>query len=360
MNDEEVRLAKAVSIIVGTVVGAGVLGLPYVVSKTGFMAGALLIAAVYAMMLALGIMIEELSLRHPGHQLVDIARECLGVAGEAAVFLFLVASIMAALAAYYVGFARIVAQLYGGVPLLGAYILLAILVVVAVRGLSVADEAELIVTLVMLALIAAIIALLAPRVDVSALMNARWTGITGVFGVAVFALYGHMVIPEVVEEVGRRKWMASKAVALGIAIPAAMYVAFTAVMIGVFKKPPQVATIALQQVSPILGALGLGFAALAILSSAIGNALALRDIVVEDLRKSPLLAVIGVVAPLLIIYTTAGFADILSIAGTYGVGGVCAIMCFSYARRGGSKKLRVVAVVLAVIFIIAAMAELMA
>ncbi len=359
MGEKELDLAKAISIVVGTIIGAGVLGLPYVVSFTGFLTGAIIIVVVYVIMVLLGMMMSELSLKNPGHQLVDVSGRYLGTPGRFLALVFMLASIMAALSAYYVGLTRITNSIFGsGYGPIGAYILFALLVPTAIRGLKLADNVELVMSVVMLAIIIVIIAALAPMGDASRLMTISSAGAVKVFGVATFALYGHIVIPEVVEEVGRDSRRAGKAVSIGIAIPAVVYIAFTAAMLSVFERPPQVATIGLSSISETLWWLGIGFAALAIASSAVGNALVLRDIIVQDFKLHPALAAIGVCLPSLMLLSKAGFAELLSIAGAIGIGGLCIIMSLSYIKGGDRRSLKNAALLVAIVFAIAAVLEI--
>ncbi len=360
-REESLRLGRGVSIIVGTVIGAGILGLPYVVSQTGFPIGAAIIILVYILLVFLGKMIEELSLRNPGHQLVDITGKMLGPVGKYFSLAFLMASIFAALMAYYVGLTNIIYQVTGdlGIGPLGAYILLVMLVVIAYKGLSVADTIEFVITVIMIVLIIGIIGFLSPDVKTVNLLKTDYHHIVKVFGVATFALYGHMVIPEVVEEVKRKPGLATKAVVIGIWIPALLYILFSAIVIGVFDNPPQVATMGFMQISPFIGWLGQSFAALAIITSAVGNVLAMRDIIIEDLKMNKFIAVIGAVLPALILFTKAGFADILSVAGTLGVGGLITVVSIGYAKEGGNPYLRKIAWIIAAIFILAAFTEIL-
>ncbi|WP_456471787.1 aromatic amino acid transport family protein [Methanocaldococcus sp.] len=349
-------LYKAISILVGTIIGAGVLGLPYVVAKVGFPLGALTILFSYIILLTLGCMLVELSIKYPKHQLVEISKKSFGKYGEILMLFFTLFSILSALSAYYVGFSDTIGKIFPNIKNLGAYILLMILIFINIFGLKAADELELILTIIMLALILLITFLLLPHISLSNVLyiNPSFKSILAVFSVAIFAIYGHMVIPEVVEEVNYNKKLGSLAVILGLLIPTIIYIFFSFSILGITRNPAQVATLVLDKISPTMNYIGIGFSALAILSSAIGNVLVLRDIIVEDLNKPIIVSIVLTILPLFIIYFSYGFSEILNIAGTYGIGGSSILIALSYYKKGKNRILKYLSIIIALIFILVA------
>ena len=64
------NIPKAIAMLCGTVIGAGVLGIPFVVAKAGFFVGILSIILLGLAVLALNLFVGEIVLRTPGnHQL---------------------------------------------------------------------------------------------------------------------------------------------------------------------------------------------------------------------------------------------------------------------------------------------------
>ena len=74
---------RATALLCGTIIGAGVLGIPYVISKVGFIPGFFIILLIGLAMLMLNLLLGEVILRTPGnHQLPGYAERYLGKTGK--------------------------------------------------------------------------------------------------------------------------------------------------------------------------------------------------------------------------------------------------------------------------------------
>jgi amino acid permease len=70
---------EAAATLVGCTIGAGILGIPYVVAQAGFITGAITIILLGALMLMLNLFTGEIALRTEGdHQLPGYAERYLG------------------------------------------------------------------------------------------------------------------------------------------------------------------------------------------------------------------------------------------------------------------------------------------
>src|SRR6056297_3738874 len=97
IGDKNKKLLTAISIIIGTVVGVGFLGMPYVASKAGFfvIAGYLLVFGL--LILLINLYFGEIILRTKGkHQLVGFAYRYLGKKGKDFMFALVVFAIFSA------------------------------------------------------------------------------------------------------------------------------------------------------------------------------------------------------------------------------------------------------------------------
>src|SRR3989338_2637874 len=73
------HLLDAVSTLIGFTIGAGILGIPFVVAKAGFLTGLLNILVLGILILILNLYLGEVTLRTKGiHQLTGYARIYLG------------------------------------------------------------------------------------------------------------------------------------------------------------------------------------------------------------------------------------------------------------------------------------------
>jgi len=79
---------SAVGTIIALVVGAGVLGIPYVVVRAGFWNGFVQIFLIGSLMIVLNLFVGEIVLRTKGkHQLVELAKHYLGARFEKLMFI---------------------------------------------------------------------------------------------------------------------------------------------------------------------------------------------------------------------------------------------------------------------------------
>jgi len=95
---------ESIGVLVGTIIGAGVLGIPYVISKAGFLTGLTTIILLGLVILAINLSIGEVVLRTKGkHQLTGYAEKYLGKKGKLLMSLSMILGITGALLAYIVG-----------------------------------------------------------------------------------------------------------------------------------------------------------------------------------------------------------------------------------------------------------------
>ena len=109
---------EAIATMVGTIIGAGVLGLPYVVSQAGFLTGMITILGVGLVVLLLYLYLGETVLRTKGfHQLTGYAEKYLGKWGKGLMTFAMVFGTYGALIAYLIGEGEALAAIFGGEPL---------------------------------------------------------------------------------------------------------------------------------------------------------------------------------------------------------------------------------------------------
>src|SRR3989344_4824139 len=114
MKDKK-SLFIATSILIGTIVGAGFLGIPYVVAKSGFLIGIFYLIFLGIVMMFLNLALGEISLRTKGdHQLTGYASIYLGKNGRRIMFFSQVFGIYSALLAYVIGVGNSLNFIFGG------------------------------------------------------------------------------------------------------------------------------------------------------------------------------------------------------------------------------------------------------
>ncbi|HID08647.1 TPA: hypothetical protein EYP13_00290, partial [Candidatus Micrarchaeota archaeon] len=190
----------AVALIVGTQIGAGILGLPKVLAPLGFFWGpvVLFITALLLAMTAV-MLVEAIYLTNPRYHYFDLASHYLGRLGAVLVLTVLYAG-YGALVAYISGLGQVLSSFAGGNPVFWAFLAWTVLSALVFIGLRLSGPAEESLTVLMVLLVVTIFLWALPemkpftaRFDFSAFAVA--------LGVSVFAFAGHTVIPEVVQGV---------------------------------------------------------------------------------------------------------------------------------------------------------------
>src|SRR3989338_3789267 len=112
----EKRFFGAIATLVGTTIGAGVLGIPFVVAKAGILLGLIDIIIIGAAIMMVNLYLGEVVLRTKGkHQLTGYAQKYLGNKGKSIMALTMVFSIYGALTAYIIGVGEALASVFPAV-----------------------------------------------------------------------------------------------------------------------------------------------------------------------------------------------------------------------------------------------------
>ena len=95
------KTIAAISVMLGTIIGAGILGIPYVIMKSGFMLGTVNIIILSIIIALVSLCLGEIVLRTKSdHQLTGYAEKYLGKKGKIIMFIISAFGIFSALIAY--------------------------------------------------------------------------------------------------------------------------------------------------------------------------------------------------------------------------------------------------------------------
>ena len=312
---------EGLAILIGTQVGAGVLGLPYVSSKVGLIPAFGILIGVMLLMLFTALVVLKFSAEMGGAQMSTIAQRTLGRIGGWIMYLSIVLMSFGALLAYVAGMGSVFASLFGINDTIGALIFWIFASFVIYRGLKASGKTELVMSYVMLALFIGIATMLLPHVKLENGLYVEVGGILSMIGVAVFSLGCHTVIPDVYNGIGDY-YKTKKVIISAFLIPTLIYATFMIVFLLVFgKDTPQIATQGLEIIYGRMGnIIGNAIPLIAITTSYIGVGLAQQSNSREFLRlKKPIAWVLTAVPPLVIyLLGVKNFADVLAFAGDTG------------------------------------------
>lgn len=337
------KIFAAIATLTGTIIGAGFLGIPYVVSKSGLLIGLAYIILIGMIMIFVRFCFGEVILRTKGnHMLAGYADIYLGKIGKLFALFSVFFGVYSALTAYLIAEGESLSFLIFGSTNYSLYlgivfwICLAFLSYEGLRALKKFESLSLILVLVIIAVIAFIFF---PKVSMESLSYVNYENLFVPFGVILFSLLGTVILPEVRRLLTGREHEMKKALWIGGIIPIIVYALFAIVVVGSITNISEIATLSLGRIFVVLGIITM-------FTAYFGLTISIRDIFRFDFGmgrfKGWMLAcLLPLIFFLLIkIFNLASFTEILGIAGMLG-GGIeilIILLMFERAKKLGSRK----------------------
>src|SRR3989344_9381038 len=154
---KELPFLEAIAVLVGTIIGAGILGIPYVAYRAGFLTTIIVMTVIYLAVLLINLHIGEIVLSTKKlHQLTGYAEKYLGKWGKTAMFFSVIIGFYGALLAYLIGEGEVLAALTGGSPIVYSLLFFAFASLLVYLGLRVIKETEFLLTMVILFIVVVI------------------------------------------------------------------------------------------------------------------------------------------------------------------------------------------------------------
>jgi len=342
---KELPLFQSVATLIGTIIGAGILGVPYVFSQAGFWTGTLVLVFITFAMISLKLIFGEMSLRTYGkHQISGYVEKYLGKFWRDVTSVVLILTISGSLLAYFVGVGQVLAEVFGGVDVLWGLLFYVLASLFLFCGIKLIKSIEFILTIVIF-----LIVLVITFLSLNHLNAENWSGFNTLmlfapYGVILFACSGIVAVPEVREILFRKEHLFKKAIYWGAAIPSIIYFIFALVVVGVSgPATTEVATIGLGHfVGKKVLVIGNLFAFFTMATSFLTIGLALKEALNYDFKIKHVYAWLITVSSPLVIYFLGlnDFIKIISIAGAlgFGVNGVVYIFAYWRARKRGERQ----------------------
>jgi amino acid permease len=325
--------------LTGTIIGAGILGLPYVFAKSGFLVGLFWLVVLGAVMIFVNLALGEITLRTRGkHQLAGYAEKYLGKWGKRAMLFSMIFGIYSALIAYLIGEGESISRLVPGNihPLIFGIMFWLVMTLLLKEGLKGLKKIETWGVIAIIAIILGIFARFAPELKTSNLMTWNSTHFAIPIGVVMFALLGFTSIPELRQEIKGQEKLLKRAIIIGSIIPIILYIIFSATFIGILGTSiTEVATLSFGPLMTILGIFTM-------LTSYFVLSFSLNDTFKFDMKtnKKTRFLLTSLIPLALYIFITQfefiGFALILGIGGVIS-GGLTGILILLTAKKAKSN-----------------------
>ncbi|MCR4280475.1 MAG: hypothetical protein NUV82_03565 [Candidatus Komeilibacteria bacterium] len=334
---DKIFAIEAVAIIVGTTVGAGILALPYVIAQAGFLTGLVVIVVVAAVMLLINLMLGEISLSSRGiNQLPGYVASYLGRRAMWTTLILQVLALYGSLLAYVIGEGYVLTDLFGGRPYVNSLLFLGISGGLLYFGLNIVKRLELLLTLVIFAIVAAVYIITRAHIQTINLNVFSWTSLLVPYGAIIFASMGFSSIPQVREVLLGRERLMRRCLIIGTALPILLYIIFALIVVGVSGlATTEVATIGLgHMVGPSMIIFGNVFAFITMATSFLTLGMALLKTYQQDLKIHHTMAwILTLVVPLILfVLGVQSFSMIVSLIGAVAGGALCLIIILTFVR----------------------------
>jgi len=330
------KLIIASVTLIGTIIGAGILGIPFVIMKSGFGLGLINMIFIALIMVITILYLGEISQRtKKNHHLTGYAEKYLGKKGKMLMFIAFSIGIYSALLAYIIGVGQSLSQLFFNIPdftIQFGILFWLVLSAMTYSGLKTLKDGELFGIALIFILLVTIIFTSFGDINFSNLAYNNLNHLFTPFGVILFAFLGFASVPEVKRILGKDQKLMKKTIIYSYLTAFIIYALFAAIVLGLKgTQTPQIATLALGIPFILLGILTMFTSYLAISN-------ALVDTLKFDFKKSKNKAwLITISLPLILFLIleftgTAIFTKVLGIGGVIS-GGLTAIIILHMVKK---------------------------
>ncbi|MFH1575902.1 MAG: aromatic amino acid transport family protein, partial [Candidatus Nealsonbacteria bacterium] len=237
------KLLKAVSVFVGTIIGAGIFGIPYVINKSGIAAGFFYFLILGGVVLLIHLFFGEAFLRtKESCRLPGLAQKYLGAWGKILVMISVVSGLVGALLIYLIlssDFLRILFSPFSNLSAIQlALIFWVVMSYFIFRGIKLIASIELLTNIVFFAMSAVVLFFCLPQFNFNNLAVFNLSNAFLPFGVILFSLIGWSAIPEIIDflKTPQERKKIKKTIILATAITVPFYLIFALAVLGVAGK----------------------------------------------------------------------------------------------------------------------------
>ena len=328
----------AIMLLMGTIIGAGIIGLPYAFQKSGFLFGLLNLIVLGIIITIMTIYVGELSTYWKGkHQLTGYVGKFVGKDWKEVALLFETFGIYTALIAYYIGIGISISNLTGIDPKIISTVFFLIASPFVYFGTKSVSKGEFFLMSIKIALVLFLFVELIPQIKLRNLATMNLKYILFPFGITLFSLLGYTVMPEVSQII--KKNQIKKVVLVSMVSAITIYLIFTLGFVGAFNNVSQIPS---QNLNGNLAIIGDILIFLVLSTPYLALSLALRDVYYLDLniRKNFSWLLACFVPFLLYLYLNMGFVNLLSISGTYAGGGLGILTMMAVLKSREKRKIK--------------------
>lgn len=316
---------RSVAMIVGTIIGAGMFGIPYAMSRSGFPIGIIMLFLLGGVIIILNLAYGEVILRTKNkHQFPGYVEKYLGKKWKFFALFSILASLYGGLTAYIIKVGELLDFL---LPLEGItnsyfwsvafFILMSLAVLI---GLKVVSRLDSILTFLLVFAFLALAFFLFPEMDKNHLTtySTKLNDLFIPYGVILFSLGGSTILAEVKGVLGDKRQF-KKVILIGTLTPIIIYFFFSMVVLGVTgENTSDDAIRGLANYNILFSRIGACLAILSMSTAFLGLATILTSVFNQDFKIPHFASWLLAVLPPFIVFTLGlnSFISVISIAGS--------------------------------------------
>lgn len=314
---------EAVAILVGTTIGAGIFGLPFVFARAGYLTGVAVMILIGTAMLCSNLFLGEIILSTKSdHQLTGYSEKYLGGKGKYLMFVLILFGLYGNFVSYLIAIGQVAAAIFGGQPFFYSIVFFAVYSLLIYIGLTIIKKFELVLTLLVFTIILIISFLSFKMIHFSNLSSFSWSNIFIPYGAIFFALGSGSALPPLRHVLKGKEKSIRKSIYIGMAIPFIVYLLFTAIAVGVSGSlTTEIASIGLgSALGPLMLIFANVFALFTISTSFIALGQALKETYALDMKFNKFYAWFFTISiPLILfLYGFHDFVQVISLVGAIG------------------------------------------
>ncbi|HLR23751.1 MAG TPA: aromatic amino acid transport family protein [Pseudogracilibacillus sp.] len=352
---QKISFWDAVSILVGTGIGAGIMSLAYGAKDAGFpvLVFWIVVAGLFTTISMLYIAEVTLRTKTP-HQLSGLAYKYVGPIGSWIMFAAVFVNSLGALTAYTTGSGDVLASLFGIPKIIGSLLFFIPAILVIWFGLKILGAAEKIITIAMLFMVLLLIlaTFFGPKIQMAYLSFFNISHAIPVFSLVIFTFIAQYTVPELARGLHHDAKKLPLAIIVGMGLTALLIILVPMAALGL-TGPEHVTEVVTIAWADALGQWAFFIANIFTLCAfmtsfwAIGGTL-LTNIIDKfkfpsewDLKYRLISLSIVAIPPFIVAYTDViGFVEVLSITGSFAgaVMGILPIMMLRKARKNSERE----------------------
>lgn len=357
---------KALAVFLGTVIGVGIFGLPFMALKAGFFIVLCYFLFMALVTISINLIYGEVILgTKKTYRLPGYVGQYLGETWKKISFLVISVGLMGALLAYLIIGGQFLNSFlnpyFGGSPVLYTLLFFAFGSYLVFRGIKSISGVELFLLFLLLVILAVFFIKAFPFIDIAHFKNLNLGFLTFPYGVVLFSLWGSAVIPEIKEMLAGSRSNLRKVIFWGVITTVFIYLLFIFIILG--ASGPNTSKEAISGLEQVLRdkviKLGFVFGVITCFTSFITLALTLKNVFWYDFGISKKFAwFLTCFIPLFLFLSgLREFIEVISFTGAIALGLEGIIIVFLY-RAFSKKKFNPLLYFLVAVFILGIVLEI--